>query len=585
MPTRVLTAGTLAAGVATLIMSSLLAQPQLATVPQFQDVTAASGLAAFTLTTGSLDKRYILETTAGGVAFLDYDNDGWLDVFLVNGSTIDGELKHTNAVSDRLYRNNHNLTFTDVTQAAGLLENRWGQGVAVADVNNDGFDDLFVTNFGQNALYLNTGKGTFRDATAQSGLGKEQMWSAGAAFGDYDGDGDVDLYVSTYIDFDLAHPPDFDSMPGTAKQNCLFRSLRVFCGPLGLRPSTDRFYENLGSGRFADLSQASGIASVPPAYGMGVVWLDANEDGKPDLYVANDRNPNYLFLNNGDKTFTETGMLSGAAVSAAARAQAGMGIDVGDYDNDGRLDLAVTNFADDYNTIYHAEGSGHFADATLRTGTVSASYPFVGWGTKFFDADNDGWLDWIVANGHVFPQIDGQQTIYGNYAYKQPALLFRNAGNGSFQDVSASSRVAAAPRRSNRGLAVGDVDNDGRVDVMLSALDEGPTLLRNLGPAGNWLTLSLKGTASNRSAIGARLTIRTGTRTQTRQIMSGDSYLSQSDRRVHVGLGSAAAADQITITWPSGQRQTLTNLAANRIVQVTEPPASSGSPRSPPGRP
>ena len=554
-------------------------------IPQFEDIAARAGLADFTLTSGSPQKNFILETTSGGVALFDFDHDGWLDVFLVNGSTIEGELKHTNAVSDKLYRNNRDGTFTDVTQRAGLSENRWGMGVAVADVNNDGFDDLFVTNFGRNALYLNGGNGTFRDATAPSGLGTEEMWAAGAAFGDYDGDGDLDLYVSAYIDFDLEHPPTVESMPGAAKQNCMFGSLRVFCGPLGLRPSADRFYENRGNARFVDVSQASGIANVPPGYGMGVIWADVNDDGRLDIYVANDRNPNYLFLNNGDRTFTESGMLSGSALSAAARAQAGMGVDAGDYDNDGRLDLAVTNFSDDYNTIYRSGGSGRFTDVTLRTGTIASSYPFVGWGTKFFDADNDGWLDWVVANGHVFPTIDGEQTIYGRYAYKQPTLLFRNTGTGSFQDISAASGVAGAPLRSNRGLAVGDIDNDGRVDIIVSALDDRPTLLRNAGPAGNWLSLSLKGTISNRNAVGARITIRAGGITQTRHVASGDSYLSQSDRRVHVGLGAATAADEIAIRWPGGQRQTLSKVPANQVVAITEPAAPSAPPRSPPGKP
>jgi len=547
--------------------------------PRFEDATQKSGLSTFKLTSGSPAKNYIVETMSGGVALIDFDRDGWQDVFFVNGSTIDAELAGNNAVSDRLYRNNHDGTFTDVTRESGLTENKWGMGVAVADVDNDGNDDLFVTNFGRNALYLNTGKGTFRDATAQSGLATESMWSTGAAFGDYDGDGDVDLYVSTYIDLDLKHLPTYDSMPGAAKQNCLYRNLRVFCGPLGLRPADDRLYENKGGGRFVDVSRTSGIANVPPGYGMGVLWLDVNEDDKPDLYVANDRNPNYLFTNNGDGTFTETGMLSGAAVSAAGKAQAGMGVDAGDYDNDGHLDLVVTNFSDDYNTLYRGEGSTRFGDVTVRSGTASVGYPYVGWGTKLADMNNDGRVDWVVANGHVFPRIDGEQTIFGAYAYREPTLLFLNRGGGIFEDASKTSGINDAPLRSNRGLATGDIDNDGRLDVVMSAIDDGPTLLHNVTEMGHWLLLDLKGTVSNRGAIGARITARTGGLVQTRLVVSGDSYLSQSDRRVHLGLGAAASAEEITIRWPSGQRQTLRDVAGNRVLVVTEPASSSPRPK------
>jgi len=565
---RLLTAALGIAAAASLLQGQ---PPGAAGTIHFTDVTGRSGLSDFVLTCGSRDKRYILETNCGGLGFIDYDNDGWLDVYLVNGSTVEGELAHSNTAADRLYLNNRDGTFTDVTRQAHLDEHAWGMGVAIADVDNDGFDDIFVTNFGQNALYLNNGNGTFRDATAESGLKTDEpMWNTGAAFGDYDGDSLVDLFVTSYIDLDLTHLPTYDSMPAPQERSCQFMNMPVMCGPLGLKPSRDRLYHNAGGGKFVDVTKASGVGAAPAAFGLGVMWLDYDDDGRPDLYVANDRNPNFLFHNDGNGTFSEVALVKGAAVSASGREQAGMGVDAGDYDNDGRLDIVVTNFSEDYNTLYHNEG-GHFTDVTLKSGTMQASYPYVGWGTKLADFDNDGLLDWIVADGHVFPQIDGRQTMFGHFAYRQPSLLFRNRGGGEFEDVSAASGVGAAPLRVNRGLIVGDIDNDGWLDVVQSALDEGPTVLMNRGRTGNWLEIKLHGTKSNRSAIGARVTARLGVATQIREVKSGDSYLSQSDQRVHFGLGSAAKIDELRIRWPSGRVQTLTGVAANRILELTEP--------------
>ena len=518
---------------------------------RFEDVTARSGLADFTLTSrGSQDQP--LPVMGGGLGLIDYNNDGWVDIFLVNGSTIDLERSRNNDASDRLYRNNGNGTFTDVTRQAGLWEHRWGMGVSVADVDNNGFDDLFVTNFGQSALYLNRGDGTFTDSTLESGF-YEARWWLGSAFGDFDNDGDVDLYVSSYLpvmrsDLELRMYPRLSlSWRGAPKR------------------SNNALYENIGGGRFRDVTRRSGVGSVTQYNSLGVMWLDYNNDGKLDIYVANDESPNYLLRNNGNNTFTDIAELSGVAVDNAGYPKGGMGVDAGDYNNDGTLDIVVTNFAEEYNTIYKNLGDV-FTDATDPI-TSTASYPSIGWGTKLADFDTDGYLDWIVVNGHL-PQMK-------DVSDHQPTLLFQNISGRGFKDVSLNSGLDVATKRLDRGLAVGDLNNDGLPDVLKLALNDTPMLFINRSSRGNWLGIKLRGTRSNRSAIGARVSATSGSLRQVREVKSGDSYLSQSDLRVHFGLGLHTQVDELMIRWPSGTVQKLANVGVNRIIEVQEPRTDS----------
>lgn len=518
---------------------------------RFEDMTARSGLGDFILTSqGLLDTP--IPFMGGGLGLIDYDNDGWVDVFLVNGSTIDDERTRSNSASDRLYRNNGNGTFTDVTRQAGLWENRWGMGVAVADVDNNGFDDLFVSNLGRSALYLNRGDGTFTDVAQASAL-YEARWRVGGAFGDYDNDGDVDLFVSSYMplvrtNLERRMYPFFSmSWRGAAKR------------------SNNALYENVGDGRFRDVTERSGIGSITPYNSLGVMWLDFDNDGDQDIFVANDESPNYLLRNNGNRTFTEIAELSGVAIDNTGFPKGGMGVDAGDYNNDGTLDIVVTNFAEEYNTLYKNLGDV-FADATDPV-TSAASYPHIGWGTKLADFDADGYLDWIVVNGHL-PQIHDASD-------RQPSLLFHNLAGRTFRDVSRGSGIDVAPRRRDRGLVVGDLDNDGRPDVLKLALNDRPMVFLNRSAGGHWLGVKLRGTRSNRSAIGARLSARSGPLRQLREVRSGDSYLSQSDLRVHFGLGPHEKVDELVIRWPSGALQRLTDLEANRIIEVEEPAKGS----------
>ncbi|MBI4473544.1 MAG: CRTAC1 family protein [Acidobacteria bacterium] len=518
------------------------------------------------MTSGTPDKLYIPETNNGGVGLIDYNNDGWSDIYFINGSTIAAERQKNNRATNHLYRNNRDGTFTDVTEQARVGDNRWGMGVCSGDVNNDGFDDLYVANLGPNVLYLNSPNGTFKDFSKESGTA-DPSFSSSCAFGDYDKDGDLDLYVSNYLVFDINRPPERAQLG----PNCVFYGLPVMCGPLGIPPAPDRFYENTGDGKFVDATNRTGIGKVPPYNGMGVVWGDFDNDGNLDIYVANDRHPNYLFHNNGNKTFSEIGAKAGAALSAGGRAQAGMGVDSGDYDNDGDLDLLVTNFSEDYNTIYRNDGKGNFTDVTPFSNTTQSSWLYVGWGTQWFDADLDGALDFIVANGHVFPQVDGKvATIAGPLRYKQRALLYRNTGNNRFEEIGATVGFAGLPPRVSRGLAMGDLNNDGRLDAVIGNLDDSPMVLADRGRPGNWLLVKLRGTVSNKSAIGARVIVRAGSLTQIREVKSGGSYNSQSDFRLHFGLGSNVRVDEIVIRWPGGTVQAVKNVPANRTMEIQE---------------
>ena len=524
--------------------------------PRFENVRQRAGL-DFKLVSGSSAKAYILESMGGGVAFIDYDRDGWIDIFLVNGSTLEAERAGTGSATSKLFHNDHGV-FTDVTEKAGVKTDHWGMGACVGDVNNDGFDDLYVTNFGPNVLFLNKGDGTFAAVRGQVGT-DDRSWSSSCAFADYDRDGDLDLYVSAYLEFDVHRPPVDSPL-------CRFRGFPVQCGPRGLTPARGKLYENDGTGKFVDVSEKSGMTKVRPYYSLGVVWGDYDDDGDPDLYVANDSTPNYLFRNNGDKTFSEVGLQAGVAVSDDGREQASMGVDFGDYDNDGDLDLIVTNFSEDYDTLYRNDGQGRFTDVSFAVGLAEPSWRYLGWGVQFLDLDLDGFLDLVMARGHVYPEVDAHQIG----TYRQPTQIFRNLRNGKFDDVSASAGSGPQELHSSRGLAAGDFNNDGQMDLLIANLDEQPSLLQNQRITGSWLMLKLKGTHCNRSAIGARVVLKAGALRMTREVKSGGSYQSQNDLRLHFGLGSARTAEQIQIRWPCGKMQTIRNVNSNQILTIEE---------------
>jgi hypothetical protein len=527
---------------------------------QFQDVTRAAGI-DFHLTCGGAEKRYIMESLCGGVAFLDYDNDGWLDIFLVNGSTV-ADLHHGAQPNFKLYRNTHDGRFTDVTAKAGFTRGCWGFGVAVGDYDNDGFDDLYVTCLDGGILYHNNGNGTFSDVTAKAGAGNGGRWGTSAAFGDYDNDGFLDLYVANYVELDFEHLPDLGS-----SVNCQYRGIPVSCGPRGLKGSRDRLYQNNRDGTFTDVSEKLGID--PDAnYGLGVLWGDFDLDGKLDLYVADDSTPSLLYHNQGGGKFAEAGVAAGVAYSADGREQAGMGVDSADYDRDGLPDLAKTNFSDDSNNLYHNDGLASFTDLAGPTGFGPISIPFLGFGLRFADLDNDGWPDAVIANGHVNPQVDGH--AFG-VTYAQRPLLFHNLGKGKFAEVGESAGPALKLKKVGRGLAAGDFDNDGNLDLLISNLDGSPELLRNLGgPARHWLRIRTVGTRSNRDGFGARVEVTAGSLAQIGEVRANSSYLSASDPRLHFGLGAATRADRIVIRWPSGAIDTLQKENADQELVVEE---------------
>jgi hypothetical protein len=526
----------------------------------FEDVAAKAGLTEPTIYGGVAHNTYILETTGCGAAFIDYDNDGWPDLFLVNGTRLDsvGSQQHSN----RLLHNNRDGTFTDVTRRAGLTRFGWGQGVCVGDYDNDGYDDLFVTYWGQNVLYHNNGDGTFSDVTEKCGLlTKGTHWGAGCAFVDYDGDGHLDLFVSNYIDLDLKTAP----LPGTG--SCVFQGLPVNCGPQGLPRARSYLFHNNGDGTFVDVTQKSGIGKAAPSYGLGVLVTDFDNDGWPDIYVANDSEMSYLFWNNGDGTFTEGGLEAGVATSRDGRNQSGMGVSAGDYNCDGLLDIFKTNFSDDLPNLYHNDGKRLFQDKTQAAGLVAYSR-LLGWGGGFLDVNNDGWLDILYVNGHVYPEINGTN---GPIHYKQPKVLYENLGNGKFRDVSAAAGSGITNAMSARGCAFGDFDNDGRIDVLVNPVNASPQLLHCVSRTGNnWITLKLVGSKSNRSAIGARVHCVTGDHQQIDEVRSGGSFYSQNDLRIHFGLGKVSHIDKLEVHWPSNQVDHFADIPANQILKVVE---------------
>ena len=561
----------------------------------FTDATPASGLGAFRHVSGGPAKDYIVDATGSGVALVDYDNDGWLDVYLVNGSTWSALAGGETAPPAALFHNNHDGTFTDVTAAAGVENRRWGQGVCAGDFDGDGWEDLFVTNFGRSRLYRNNGDGTFTDVAPAAGVAVEG-WSTGCAFGDYDGDGKLDLFVAGYVKLDPGHLPPAPPHKGAptpaapapspvpsaesrgmgaaysaGAPYCDYRGHPVMCGPKGLKGEPDHLFHNSGDGTFTDTSARAGVADAAGLYGFGVAFFDFDDDGKPDLFVANDSTPNYLYRNRGDGAFQDESYASGAALDEAGHEQAHMGVAVGDYDNDGRDDLHVTNFADDYNVLYHNDGGGLFTDVSYRAGIALPTIPFLGWGTSFLDYDNDGWLDLFVANGHVYPIAD---QFDWNTSYRQRALLFRNL-KGKFAEVAGSAGAALSVPRSSRGLAAGDIDNDGDVDVVINNIDGTPTLLRNDGGsrAGHWLTVRLLGDPVRkcpRDAIGSVVYCTAGGWRRRGEVASGRGQISQSDLRVHFGLGGATAVDRLEVRWANGATVSYDVPAVDRLLVIDQ---------------
>ncbi len=527
---------------------------------QFEDIAATAGITGITVYGGTSSNKYILETTGCGAAFIDYDNDGWIDIFLVNGARIDSSSSEKN--SNRLLRNNRDGTFTDITHQAGLTRYGWGQGVCVGDYDNDGYDDLFVTYWGQNVLYHNNGDGTFTDVTEKAGLLlKGRHWGSGCAFLDYNKDGHLDLFVSNYIEFDLATAP----LPGTG--SCVFQGMPINCGPQGLPRAKSHLYHNNGDGTFVDVTEKSGISKAPASYGLGVLVADFDNDSWPDIYVANDSEMSFMFWNNGDGTFTEGGLESGVATSRDGRNQSGMGVSAGDYDCDGWLDVFKTNFSDDLPNLYHNDGKRSFEDSTHSAG-IGTHSQLLGWGAGFFDANNDGWPDILYVNGHVYPEIDG---IHNGTHYKQQKVLYENVGGGKFRDVSAVAGSGITNPISARACAFGDFDNDGLIDVLVNPINAVPQLLHCTSHAGNnWITLKLVGTKSNRTAIGARVTCTTGAHRQIDEVRSGGSFYSQSDLRIHFGLGKATRIDAIEIHWPSDHVDRFIDVPVNEIFKCLE---------------
>ncbi len=527
----------------------------------FVDVTRQAGI-DFHLTCGGPEKRYIMESLCGGIAFLDYDNDGWMDILLVQGSTLENRRAGKDPLLFHLYHNNHDGTFTDITEKTGLRRRGWGMGVAIGDYDNDGWEDIYITTLTGGALFHNNGNGTFTDVTSTAGVDDHGEWGTSAAFGDYDNDGRLDLYVANYVDLDLNHLPEFGSGPF-----CQYRGIPVSCGPRGLSGARDRLYHNNGDGTFTDVTEKLGI-DPNSYYGLGVVWGDYNNDGGLDLYVANDSSPSLLYQNNGGGTFQEVGLTAGVSLDSDGREQAGMGVDFGDYDNDGWLDLTKTNFSDDNNNLYHNNHDGTFDDRAGPAGIAPLTYPFLGFGTRFFDFDNDGWKDIIVANGHVNPQVDGFPL---GITYAERALLFHNLRSGRFEEIGQRSGPALKLRKVSRGLAVGDFENNGSPGVLISHLDDSPSLLRNeSGNRKHWIRIKAVGAKSNRDGFGARVEVTVAGATQIDEVRANSSYLSASDPRLLFGLGNSSRVDRILIHWPSGTVDEIKDEAADQELVVEE---------------
>lgn len=526
--------------------------------PQLVDVLAKTTIKF--VHASSSEKKYIVESMSGGVLLIDYDRDGWLDIYFTNAPTVDMALKGEKARS-ALYRNNGDGTFTDVTAKAGVAYPGFAMGGAVGDYNNDGWPDIYITCLSGNVLYRNNGEGTFTDVTKSAGVA-DGRWSAGAAFGDFNGDGFQDLIVTNYVDFKFNDLPGFGGLP-----TCKYRGIDVQCGPRGLKGAGDILFRNNGNGTFTDVSKQMNTTDPGGYYGMQAVWSDFGNRGKLDAYVANDSTPNFLYRNDGNK-FAEIGLESGTAVTGDGSEQGSMGVAVGDYLHTGRFSIFVTNFVDEYNSLYRNEGNYNFTDVSFAAKIAQVSRPYVGWGTGFFDLDNDTWLDLLVVNGHVYPQMD---QVSSGLGYLQQKLLHINQGDGTFCDASSLAGPALLEKRSSRGAAFGDLDNDGHVDIVVGDLDGAPSILHNAGGDGNhWITLELSATEGSPLAIGALIKVKTGVVVQTEEIRSGGSYLSQNDLRVHFGLGSVSKVDSVEIRWPSGRTETIKDVAVDKFYAILQ---------------
>jgi enediyne biosynthesis protein E4 len=534
----------------------------------FQDVARQAGIANWRHTAGTPEKRLILEAKGPGVCLLDSDNDGWLDIYLVNGSNYDALAGKTPAPHAALFHNNHDGTFTDITEKAGVANERWGYGCAVGDYDNDGWPDLYVTNYGKNRLYHNNHDGTFTDVAEKAGVAIG-TWSAGATFGDYDGDGKLDLFVDGYAQIDLENPP----ISGSKAVNfafCQYRAVQTMCGPRGLKGEHDHLFHNNGDGTFTDVSKKLGVDDPIGYYGLGALFADVNGDGKPDLLVANDSTPNYLYMNKGDGTFEDVSYISGYALNESGREVSNMGIAAGDYENNGHLSIVNTTFSDDYNVLFQNDGTGSFTDVSYHAGIAEAAIPFVSFADGFLDYDNDGWKDLLIVNGHVYPEVD-KHPDWG-MSYAQRPLLFHNRKNGKFELMPAVEGTGLAVVSVGRGAAFGDIFNDGKIGLVINNMDGVPILLRNVNPDHHqWVELRLVGgPKSPRDAVGATVYLTADGIRQRGDVLSGGSYLSSNDLRVHFGLNDATDAGIAEIHWPSGVRETIKLPAVNRIYTITE---------------
>lgn len=530
----------------------------------FVDLATHAGITVRNVNGSAENKRYIVEATGSGVAIIDYDRDGWPDIYIVNGTELPLPGKRASvSATGHLFHNNHDGTFTDVTQKAGLVSSGWGQGACAGDYDNDGFDDLYVTGYGKNRLFHNQGNGTFREVAEQAGVaGTGKEWGTGCAFIDYDRDGKLDLVVANYVHFDLASTP----APGS-EAGCMWKGTPVMCGPRGLPSAPNLLYHNEGGGKFKDVSTASGIEKTAGHYCFSVTTLDYNEDGWTDIYVACDSTPSILYRNNHDGTFTDVGADTGAAFNEDGREQAGMGSTAADYDGDGHLDIFKTNFSDDTATLYHANGDGTFTDVTVDAG-LGINLDALGWGAMFADVDNDGYPDLLVVNGHVYPEVDAARL---GTTFKEPRFLYWNQGNGKFKDMSNVSGPGLTEPLSGRGLAIADFWNDGRIEAVVNNLSDRPMLLVNEAKNSNhWLGLKLTGTKSNRSAIGARVVLHGSKRNWVDEVRSGSSYNSSNDLRLHFGLGTDAKPASVEVRWPNGEKELFPVDGVDRMMEVIE---------------
>ena len=530
-------------------------------VVHFEDIAAQTGLSASNVYGGDAHKEFIIETTGNGAVIFDYDNDGWADIFLPTGSTVEG-FPPDKAPTGHLYHNNHDGTFTDVTGQSGLAHAGWAQGGCVGDYDNDGYLDLLVTYWGQNVLYHNNGDGTFTDVTAKAGLKTSgDEWSTGCSFVDYDRDGKVDIFLSRYVDF------SYDSVPRPGQgQWCRWKGINVMCGPRGLQPGVNALYHNNGDATFTDVSQRSGVFKTTGCYGLTSLTADFDHDGWPDIYVACDSTAGLLYHNNHDGTFTEIGKKAGVAYNEDGSEQAGMGLSADDFTHSGYQDLAKTNFSDDTSTLYLNRGNNNFDDVTYSSG-LGRIKTWLGWGVQFYDFDNCGWPGILIANGHVYPEVDGKAL---GTSYREPKVAYYNLHDGTFANITADAGLALIAQHSGRGMALGDLFNDGHQEALVNNMNERPSLYYNTAPIGSWISLQLVGVKSNRAALGAEVTLEKGNDKREQEVRSGDGYISQSDLRLHFGLGKSAKAEKILIRWPSGLVETISDLPANRYYVVRE---------------